>query len=87
MSPDATVVDLPTTLDMKIKSKTRSTSDIPVPQSKDEFSETNGEKADKIDENPPIKLSQRKKWGLLAIFSLAMFVDSMSISSRDSPIS
>lgn len=33
----------------------------------------------------PIKLSQRKKWALLAVFSLGFFVDVWSYSVRDPP--
>jgi hypothetical protein len=69
-SPTATVVDLAAALERKVKDKDATPSPSTHSQSEPE-GEGNKEGCE-------FKISQRKKWSLLAVFSLAMFVDSES---------
>jgi hypothetical protein len=69
LSPDATVVDLNAALAQKIQDKEVSPAPSAAPS--EHQPSTDGDNA-----GCEIKISQRKKWSLLAIFSLAMFVDS-----------
>lgn len=65
VSPDATLVDINAACAAaKLKEQQSSSSGEAVSSAPKEGCE--------------IKLSQRKKWSLLAVFSLAMFVDSKS---------
>jgi hypothetical protein len=74
-SPSPTVTDLPS-LDAKTKELQPFNTESTKAESTLTKTPTN---------TAPIKLSQRKKWALLAVFSLGFFVDVWSYSVRDPP--